>query len=210
MEYRSENSACWCFASALPLFVLQVFLGLYLATSYTFTVPQSVVDVFSFATARAMHTNLLVLWMLLGFMGGTYYIVPEETKSEIYSPALAWFQLIALVVTGVAALVGFFFGWTQGRPLLEIPRPLDIVVVIGALVFLFNIAMTMIKARRWTAIQGTLLGGLVFLALLYLFGIPFYKNEVIDWYYWWWVIHLWGGGARGLLRAAIFAFVLMK
>jgi nitric oxide reductase subunit B len=187
-----------------------VVLGLWLAFNYSFTVSQGVVDTFSFATARAMHTNLLVLWMLLGFMGGTYYIVPEETKSEIYSPALAWFQLIALVVTGVAALVGFFFGWTQGRPLLEIPRPLDIVVVIGALVFLFNIAMTMIKARRWTAIQGTLLGGLVFLALLYLFGIPFYKNEVIDWYYWWWVIHLWVEGAWELVTAAIFAFVLMK
>jgi nitric oxide reductase subunit B len=210
MAYRSQKIANWYFKIALLLFVLQVVLGLWLAFNYSFTVSQGVVDTFSFATARAMHTNLLVLWMLLGFMGGTYYIVPEETKSEIYSPALAWFQLIALVVTGVAALVGFFFGWTQGRPLLEIPRPLDIVVVIGALVFLFNIAMTMIKARRWTAIQGTLLGGLVFLALLYLFGIPFYKNEVIDWYYWWWVIHLWVEGAWELVTAAIFAFVLMK
>ncbi len=210
MAYRSQKIANWYFKIALLLFVLQVVLGLWLAFNYSFTVSQGIVDKFSFATARAMHTNLLVLWMLLGFMGGTYYIVPEETKSEIYSPALAWFQLIALVVTGVAALVGFFFGWTQGRPLLEIPRPLDIVVVIGALVFLFNIAMTMIKARRWTAIQGTLLGGLVFLALLYLFGIPFYKNEVIDWYYWWWVIHLWVEGAWELVTAAIFAFVLMK
>ncbi|OGP76718.1 MAG: nitric-oxide reductase [Deltaproteobacteria bacterium RBG_16_64_85] len=210
MEYRSQKIAYWYFAAALPLFVLQIFLGLYLAYSYTWTVPQSVVDVFPFATARAMHTNLLVLWMLLGFMGGTYYIVPEETKSEIFSEKLAWFQLIALLVTGVVALVGFLFGWTQGRPLLEIPRPLDLVVVVGALIFLFNIAMTMIKANRWTAIQGTLLGGLTFLALLYLFGIPFYKNEVIDWYYWWWVIHLWVEGAWELVTAAIFAFVLMK
>src|SRR3990170_7250881 len=104
MEYRSQKIAYWYFAAALPLFVLQVFLGLYLGYSYTFTVPQEVVDVFPFATARAMHTNLLVLWMLLGFMGGTYYIVPEETKSEIYSPALAWFQLITLVVPGVVSL----------------------------------------------------------------------------------------------------------
>ena len=210
MEYRSQKIAYWYFASALPLFVLQVFLGLYLATSYTFTVPQSVVDVFSFATARAMHTNLLVLWMLLGFMGGAYYIVPEETKSEIYSTGLAYFQLVALLVTGVVALVGFFFGWTQGRPLLEIPRPLDLVVVVGALIFLFNIGMTMLKANRWTVIQGTLLGGLVFLALLYLFGIPFYRNEVIDWYYWWWVIHLWVEGAWELVTGAILAFILMK
>jgi nitric oxide reductase subunit B len=110
----------------------------------------------------------------------------------------------------VAALVGFLFGWTQGRPLLEIPTALDIVVVAGALVFLFNVGMTMIRARNWTAIQGTLLGGLLFLALLYLFGIPFYRNLVIDWYYWWWVIHLWVEGAWELVTAAIFAFILMK
>jgi nitric oxide reductase subunit B len=210
MEYRSQKIAYWYFAIALLLFALQVVLGLWLAFNYSFTVPQSIVDIFPFATARAMHTNLLVLWMLLGFMGGTYYIVPEETKSEIYSLKLAWFQLIALVATGVIALVGFAFGWTQGRPLLEIPTTLDIVVVVGALVFLFNVGMTMFRAKRWTVIQGTLLGGLLFLALLYLFGIPFYQNEVIDWYYWWWVIHLWVEGAWELVTAAIFAFVLMK
>jgi len=121
MEYRSQKIAYWYFAVALLLFVLQVVLGLWLAFNYSFTVPQSIVDVFPFATARAMHTNLLVLWMLLGFMGGTYYIVPEETRSEIYSPKLAWIQLVTLVATGVIALVGFVFGWTQGRPLLEIP-----------------------------------------------------------------------------------------
>lgn len=210
MEYRSQKIAYWYFAIALLLFTLQVVMGLWLAFSYNFTVPQWIVDNFSFATARAMHTNLLVLWMLLGFMGGTYYIVPEETKSEIFSSKLALFQLIALVATGVVALVGFIFGWTQGRPLLEIPTTLDIVVVVGALVFLFNVGMTMYLAKRWTVIQGTLLGGLLFLALLYLFGIPFYRNEVIDWYYWWWVIHLWVEGAWELVTAAIFAFVLMK
>src|SRR5512146_1093916 len=118
MQYKSQKIAYWYFAAALPLFLLQILLGLYLAYSYTFTVPQAIVDVFPFATAREMHTNLLVLWMLLGFMGGTYYIVPEETKSEIYSEKLAWLQLGALVAIGVAALVGFLFGWTKGRPLL--------------------------------------------------------------------------------------------
>jgi nitric oxide reductase subunit B len=210
MEYQSQKIAHWYFRTALLLFVLQVIMGLWLAFNYTFTVPQWVVDKFPFSTAREIHTNLLVLWMLLGFMGGAYYIVPEETGTDIFSPKLAWFQLIALVATGVTALIGFVFGWTQGRPLLEIPRPLDFVVVIGALIFLFNIGITMFNARRWTVIQGTLLGGLLFLALLYLFGIPFYKNEVIDWYYWWWVIHLWVEGAWELVTGAIFAFILIK
>jgi nitric oxide reductase subunit B len=210
MEYRSQRIAHWYFKIALILFALQVVMGLWLAFNYTFTVPQQIVDVFPFATARAIHTNLLVVWMLLGFMGGTYYIVPEETGTEIYSPNLAWLQLIALVTVGVIAIIGFIFGWTKGRPLLEIPPPLNYVVVAVALIFLFNIGMTMFKAKRWTVIQGVLLGGLVFLALLYLFGIPFYRNEVIDWYYWWWVIHLWVEGAWELVTGAIMAFVLMK
>jgi nitric oxide reductase subunit B len=110
----------------------------------------------------------------------------------------------------VAALVGFLFGWTQGRPLLEIPMPLDFLVVIGALMFLFNVAVTLFRANRWTAVQGSLLGGLVFLALLYLIGIPFYRNLAVDWYYWWWVIHLWVEGAFELVAAAMTAFMLMK
>src|SRR5665811_874258 len=209
VPYASQRVAYWYFVIALALFVLQLIVGLWLAISYAFTIPQSVVDVLPFGMTRAMHTNLLVLWMLLGFMGGTYYLVPEEAEREIYSVKLAYIQLMAFVVTGVVALVGFAFGWTQGRPLLEIPTPLDFVVVIGALIFLFNVAMTVIKGKK-TAILGMLLGGLVFLALLYIFGMPFYRNLTIDWFYWWWVVHLWVEGAWELVTAAILAFVLIK
>jgi nitric oxide reductase subunit B len=123
---------------------------------------------------------------------------------------MAMVQLALLSLTGVVALVGFLFGWTQGKPLLEIPRPLDFLVVIGALMFLANIGVTMIRAKRWTAVQGSLLAGLVFLAVMYLFGMPFYKNLAVDWYYWWWVIHLWVEGAWELIAAALTAFILIQ
>jgi len=29
------------------------------------------------------------------------------------------------------------------------------------------------------------------LSVLYLFGMKFFGNLVLDQYYWWWVIHLW-------------------
>ncbi len=209
VPYASQRVAYWYFVIALALFVLQLLVGLWLGISYAFTIPQNIVDALPFGLTRAMHTNLLVLWMLLGFMGGTYYLVPEEAEREIYSVKLAYIQLVAFVATGVIALVGFAFGWTQGKPILEIPTPLDFVVVIGALIFLFNVAMTVIKGKK-TAILGMLLGGLVFLALLYIFGMPFYRNLTIDWFYWWWVVHLWVEGAWELVTAAILAFVLIK
>jgi nitric oxide reductase subunit B len=210
VRYASQRVAYPYFVVALLLFGLQLVLGLWLALNYFLTVPQSVVDVFPFATARAMHTNLLVLWLLLGFMGATFYVVPEETQSELAWPRLAIVQLVILVTVGVVALVGFLFGWTQGRPLLEIPRPLDLLVVVGALMFLANVAVTMMRARRFTATQGSLLAGLVFLAAMYLFGIPFYRNLAVDWYYWWWVIHLWVEGAWELVAAALVAFMIIQ
>jgi nitric oxide reductase subunit B len=210
LAYPSQRVAYPYFVVALLLFVLQVAMGIWLALSYAVTIPQWLVDVFPFSTARAIHTNLLVLWLLLGFMGSTYFMVPEETECDIHSPALAYVQLILLVATGVAALTGFVFGWTKGKPLLEIPHPLDYLIVVGALIFLFNVGMTMLRARRWTVTQGSLLGGLVFLAVMYLFNLPFYANLSIDWYYWWWVIHLWVEGAWELVAAALTAWILMK
>ena len=210
MTYKTQRVAYPYFVVALLLFGLQLVLGLWIAFNYWFTVPQGIVDVFPFATARAMHTNLLVLWLLLGFMGATYYAIPEETKSELAWPRLAIAQLVILAATGVVALVGFLFGWTQGKPLLEIPMPLDFVVVVGALMFLANVAVTIFRARNFTATQGTLLAGLVFLAVMYLFGIPFYRNLSVDWYYWWWVIHLWVEGAWELVTAALVAFMIIQ
>jgi len=210
VAYRSQKIAYWYFALALALFALQIVAGLWIALQYVITVPQAIVDVFPFSTARAIHTNLLVLWLLLGFMGATFYLVPEEAESELAWPRLAVLQLVALAVTGVTAIVGFVFGWTQGKPLLEIPTPLDFVVVAAALLFLANVGVTLLRARRWNAVQGTLVGGLVFLALMYLFGMPFYENLAVDWYYWWWVIHLWVEGAWELVTAAIVAFMLIK
>jgi nitric oxide reductase subunit B len=210
VNFKTQRVAYPYFVVALLLFALQLVMGLYLAFNYFYTVPQAVVDVFPFATARAMHTNLLVLWLLLGFMGATYYAIPEETQSELAWPKVAYAQLVLLSGTGVAALVGFLFGWTQGRPLLEIPTALDVLVVIGALMFLANVGVTIFKARRFTATQGTLLAGLVFLAVMYLFGMPFYENLAIDWYYWWWVIHLWVEGAWELVTAALMAFMMIQ
>jgi nitric oxide reductase subunit B len=210
VAYPSQRVAYPYFVIALLLFVLQVIVGVWLALSYAVTMPQWLVDALPFSTTRAMHTNLLVLWLLLGFMGTTYFMVPDEAERDIFSPALAYLQLALLVGVGVTALIGFVFGWTKGKPLLEIPFPLDYLVVVGALLFLFNVGITILKAKRWTVVQGSLFGGLVFLALMYLFNLPFYANLTIDWYYWWWVIHLWVEGAWELIAASLTAWILIK
>lgn len=210
IRFESQRVSLWYIRLALCLFCLQVVLGLWLSINYAFTLPQWLVDVFAFNTARAVHTNLLVAWMLLGFMGGAYFILPMECERELYSTRIAWLQLIIFAVTAVTAVVGFLFGWTKGKPLLEIPFPLNGLIVVVALLFVVNVAMTILKSREKSVLQWMLLGGVAFLALLYLFGMPFYKNLNTDYYYWWWVIHLWVEGAWEVVTAAIVAFIIME
>jgi len=86
---------------------------------------------------------------------------------------------------------------------------LDFVVVIGALVFLFNVAMTMLKARNWTAIQGTLLGGWSSSPAVSLRHpvLPEPRHRLVLLV----VGHpSLGGGGVELVTASIFAFILMK
>lgn len=210
IKYESQKVALPYIWLSLLLFPLQVAMGLWLATNYGFTLPQALVDTFSFATSRALHTNLLVAWLLLGFMGGTYFILPEECECELFSVKLAWAQLVLFAGAAVAAVVGFLFGWTQGKPLLEIPVPLDLVIVVSALMYIANVVLTIAKAKHRSLIQYMLAAGVVFLALLYLIGIPFFKNLNADYYYWWWVIHLWVEGAWELITASLVAFVILK
>ena len=42
-----------------------------------------------FNILRMIHTNALIVWLLLGFFGATYYLIPEEAERDIESPLLA-------------------------------------------------------------------------------------------------------------------------
>jgi len=208
MIYESQKVAIKYFVISAIFFGLQTILGLLLIIKYIW--PDPIISILPFNTARAIHTNLLVVWMLYGFMGGTYYVIPEEAKTEIYSRKLADLHFWLLLIGGLVGVIGFLFGWTAGRPLLELPVELKWAVVVVALLFIFNVGMTIIRAKKFTAIQGLLLGGIVMLAGMWLFAIPFFKNLTLDYYYWWWVIHLWVEGAWELIAASLMAFILLK
>ena len=99
------------------------------------------------------------MWVLTGFMGAAYYVVPEESRTEIYSEKLAYAQLIAWTGMGLVTVTGYVFGWTAGNKLLEQPVPMKLVIVVVMLAFLFNIVMTIWKAGRWTTTEGVLVAG---------------------------------------------------
>src|SRR5690606_23792777 len=138
----------WFFATSMLLLSLQIVYGFIMGFAHMgFDVLH---DVIPFHVARATHTNLLVVWLLCGFMGATYYIVPGGVGRGLGSVRRAWVQLVSLVTVGAGAIVGFHFRWWAGRKSLEIPRRLDWLVGVNVLLFIGSVAATMWKAPRIT------------------------------------------------------------
>lgn len=221
MQYKSQAVAKPYFIAAIGLFVGQILFGLILGLQYVvgdFLFPE-----IPFNVARMVHTNLLIVWLLFGFMGASYYLVPEEAERELFSPGLAilmfWIFLVAGALTvlgyllvpysGLAEMTGNGLLPTMGREFLEQPTITKIGIVIVALAFLFNVGMTVLKGRK-TVVSLVLMIGLTGLALLFLFAFYNPDNLVKDKFYWWWVVHLWVEGVWELILGSILAFVLIK
>lgn len=208
MRFKSQRVAYWFFATCMLLFSLQLVYGFIMGFAHMgYDVLH---DFIPFHTARATHTNLLVMWLLAGFMGSAYYIIPEDCETEIISEKLAYVQLISLIVVGVTAVIGFHFNWWEGRKFLEIPRPLDYLVVVNVLLFIYLIGGTIWKSEKKTTTSMVLFFGLFTAALLYLPGLIDTKNQTMDSYWRWWVVHLWVEGVWELIMGAILSFLLIK
>jgi nitric oxide reductase subunit B len=221
MKYESQAVAKPYFIFALVLFVGQILFGLILGTQYVigdFLFPE-----IPFNVARMVHTNLLIVWLLFGFMGAAYYMIPEEAETELHSPKLAWALFWIFAAAGTLTIIGYLavpyatlaeitgndLLPTMGREFLEMPTITKVGVVVVALGFLFNIGMTVLKGRK-TVVNLVLITGLLGLALMFLFSFYNPENLALDKYFWWYVVHLWVEGTWELIMASILAYVLIK
>ncbi len=221
MKYTSQQVAKPYFVFALILFVGQILFGLAMGAQYIsgdFLFPY-----IPFNVARMVHTNLLIVWLLFGFMGAAYYLVPEESNTELHSPLLARISFWVFAAAGVATILGYLLVPysrlaeityndllpTMGREFLEQPTITKIGIVIVCLAFVYNIGMTILKGRK-TVINMVLITGLIGLAVFFLFSFYNPSNLALDKYFWWWVVHLWVEGVWELILGAILAFVLIK
>ncbi|MBT9293082.1 cbb3-type cytochrome c oxidase subunit I [Prosthecodimorpha staleyi] len=207
MKYQTQRVALAYFAVALALFAIQVTAGL--LAGWIYIVPDTLSVLLPFNIVRMLHTNALIVWLLLGFFGAAYYLIPEESETEIYSTRLAYLQLVILVVGTLGAVVGYLFRIHEGREFLEQPLWVKLGIVVAALIFLFNVTVTVLKGRK-TAITNVLLLGLWGIAVFFLFALYNPDNLGVDKLYWWYVVHIWVEGVWELVMAAILAFLMLK
>ncbi len=221
MKYQSQAVAKPYFIAAIGLFVGQILFGLIMGLQYVwgdFLFPE-----IPFNVARMVHTNLLIVWVLFGFMGAAYYLIPEETENELWSPKLALLMFWIFLVAGALTILGYLLVPyaklaeltmndllpTMGREFLEQPTVTKLGIVVVALAFLLNIGMTLLKGRK-TVVSLVMIIGLTGLAVFFLFSFFNPVNLVQDKFYWWWVVHLWVEGVWELILGSILAFVLIK
>lgn len=208
MRYQSQSVAYWYFAVAMVLFGLQVVFGLLSAAKYLG--PDPLLYILPFDVTKVIHTNLLIVWVLTGFMGATYWMVPDESRTELYSVKLAYIQLALWVVMGVTAVIGYLFRYGTGNKLLEQPLPHKIVIVVVMLMFLYNVVMTIRKAGRFTTTEGVLLLGIAGAAVLYLPSLLHFDNYTVAIFYRWWTIHLWVEGVWEMIQGGFLAYLLIR
>jgi len=221
LKFQSQSVAKPYFVFAIILFIGQILFGLIMGLQYV--VGDFLAGVIPFNVARMVHTNLLIVWLLFGFMGSAYFLVPEESETELYSPKLAILLFWVFAVAGTLTILGYLlvpysslaritgneYFPTMGREFLEQPTITKIGIVIVCLGFLFNIGMTILRGRK-TVINMVLMTGLIGLAVFFLFSFYNPTNIALDKFYWWFVVHLWVEGVWELIMGAILAFILIK
>lgn len=206
------------------LFVVQLFLGGYLAHLYTEPTKDFIIsqDLLPFNVIRSMHTQIAILWVAVGWLVGGLLIAPWVANKDHKYPWLVDVLWIALLVVAVGSIIGLYMGATgqmrdiwfwlgnEGRELINLGRVWDIGLVVG-LVFWFLLIITLIrKSATNNPIVSTIIWSAFAIATLYMAGMmPVHKiipNYTVDDYYRWWVIHLWVELTFELFAAGVIAF----
>ena len=221
MKYSSQMVAKPYFIFALILLAGEIVFGLTMGVQYLYG--DFLFPAIPFNVLRMVHTNLLIVLLLFGFMGATYYLIPEESERELWSPMLAKITFWVFAAAGVATILGYLLVPyatlaeltynhllpTMGREFLEQPTITKIGIVLVVLSYILNVTMTVIKGRK-TTISVILLTGLFGLAFFFLFAFYVPENLVMDKFFWWFVVHLWVEATWELILGALLAFVLIK
>ncbi|GAB4172081.1 MAG: cbb3-type cytochrome c oxidase subunit I [Calditrichia bacterium] len=205
-------------------FFVQVVLGGYLAHIYTdpannFLISQKILP---FNAIRAIHINMAIIWIAVGWLVGGLFIAPLVSKSDLKYPWLVDVLWMSLVIIGVGGIAGIYMGATgqlrdvwfwlgnEGREYLNLGRVWDIALVAGLVMWFLMVFSTIRKAKSNNILVGTIIWSAFGVATLYMAGMaPLHKimpNYTVDDYYRWWVIHLWVELTFELFAAGVLAY----
>ena len=151
---------------ALPLlFMVTGLLALFFGAGWVAVQP-GVLVAYHFNPATVAVTHLFVLgWICSIVMGAMYQLVPVALETRLYSERLARWHF-GFHVVGFTGMVWMFHVWNMKQV-----GHFGSVFTVGAGLFVYNIARTLLRVPKWNVIAAAAASALAWLSLTILAGL---------------------------------------
>jgi len=223
--FRSQQKLLKYVPVVALFFLLQTVIGGYLTHIQTDPAADFIFsqNLLPFNALRALHINLAIIWVAIGWLVGGLMIAPLVAGEDLKFPWLVDVLWAALLVVGGGGLLGIYLGATghmrevwfwlgnEGREYLNLGRVWDIGLVVGLVLWFLMVFSVIRKAKGNNLLVGVIIWSAFGVATLYMAGMaPLHKimpNYTVDDYYRWWVVHLWVELTFELFAAGVLAFL---
>jgi len=177
---KPDSAARYAIVSSIIWFVVGLLFALLLAVKLVFPRLLAQFPWMSFGRLAAAETAVMTYGVLfLGFAGAIFAVVPRLTGAKLWSERIGAQTVILHDQVLLAGVVLVLIGRTQGIPGLELPWPIDILLLNSFLMLAQNVAATIARRveRRLAPPLWYYMAAIVILPATYAFG-----NLAAPWY----------------------------
>ncbi len=134
----------WFTITSVIYLVVGTLIGTFIASQLAYPDLNFDNPYLSFGRLRPLHTNA-VIFAFGGsvLMATAYYIVQRTCGVRVWSDKLAWFTFWGWNTVIVLAVITLPLGLTSGKEYAELEWPIDILIAVVWLAFMFNFIMTL-------------------------------------------------------------------
>jgi cytochrome c oxidase cbb3-type subunit I len=178
---KPDSAAKYALVSSLVWFTIGLLMALLLAVKLVFPRLLAPFPWMSFGRLAAAEAAVMTWGALFtGFVGAMFAIVPRTTGTKLWSERIGAQTIMLHDQVVLAGVVLLLIGRTQGISGLELPWPIDILIVNVMFMVLQNVVATIVR-RRERKLAPPLwyfLAAVIVLPVTYAFG-----NFAAPWYY---------------------------
>lgn len=148
-EQYNYDVVKWFAYMACVYLVIGTGIGVWIASELAWPVLNFDNPYLSFGRLRPLHTNT-VIFAFCGctLMATAFYVVQRTSGVRLWSDKLAWFTFWGWNLLWVGALITLPLGFTQSKEYAELEWPLDILLAVVWLTYMFNFIMTLSIRRN--------------------------------------------------------------
>jgi len=136
-------------AMAMVWGVLGMFVGFYAASELAFPILNFDSQYITFGRLRPVHTTLVIF----GFGGSalfatSYYIVQRTCQARLHGDGMANFTFWGWQVSVALGVITYMLGYTQAREYAEFEWPIDLLITVTWVVYMYVYVMTIRKRSQ--------------------------------------------------------------